>query len=118
MKWIQTAIVPAFVAVLLTLSGCAAAPEKPAAEARPQFKGVIPINDIMVDVIDHNSHTVWNAEDPKMAPKTENDWHVLEHAANTLAASGNMILIPGPPEDDKKWVADPQWQKYARRTRG
>jgi hypothetical protein len=49
-----------------------------------------------------------------MAPKTDQDWHYLEHAANTLAASGNMILIPGPPKDDQEWVKDPRWQQHAQ----
>jgi cytochrome c556 len=112
MEWIRIASATGVAAALLTLSGCAAS--KPAAEAQPQFKGVVPINDIMVSVVDHNAHMVWNTEDPKMAPKTDQDWHNIEHAATTLAASGNMILIPGPPADDKKWVNDPQWQKYAQ----
>jgi cytochrome c556 len=100
--------------LLMILAGCAPAPQQPAAEAQPQFKGVVPINDIMVSVVDHNAHIVWNAADPKMAPKTDQDWHNLEHAATTLAAAGNMILIPGPPKDDQMWVKDPQWQMFAQ----
>ncbi len=114
MNWTRATIASGFAAALLTFTGCASTEPKPAAETRPQFKGVVPINDIMVSVVDHNAHMVWNAEDPKLAPKTDQDWHYLEHAATTLAASGNMILIPGPPADDKKWVADPEWQKYAQ----
>jgi cytochrome c556 len=101
------------VAVLM-LAGCAAEAPKPAAATGPVFKGVVPINDIMVDVVDHNAHQIWNAVDPKMAPKTDQDWHNLEHAAVTLAASGNMIQIPGPPADDLKWTSDPEWPKYAQ----
>jgi hypothetical protein len=104
-------VAPGLGAALLILSGCAAVtPEKTTAE--PQFKGVVPINDIMVSVVDHNSHMIWNVADK--APKTDQDWHYLEHAATTLAASGNMILIPGPPADDKKWVSDPESRKYAQ----
>jgi hypothetical protein len=98
----------------LTLGGCATAPEKPVVQAQPEFKGAVPINDIMVGVVDHNAHIIWNAADPKMAPKNDNDWHVLEHAATTLAASGNMVLIPGPPKDDQEWVKDPEWRKQAQ----
>ena len=108
------AAVLGLVALLAILAGCAPAPEKPAAQAQPEFKGVVPINDIMVSVVDHNSHILWNVADPKMAPKTDQDWHYLEHAATTLAASGNMILIPGPPKEDKEWVKDPRWQKHAQ----
>ncbi|MEP7352649.1 MAG: hypothetical protein ABI824_05410 [Acidobacteriota bacterium] len=97
-------------AAAMLLTGCA----QSTSDVRPVFKGVVPINDIMVDVIDHNSHMIWNAAAPEKAPKTDQDWHALEHAAVTLAASGNMILIPGPPKDDQVWVADPQWQKFAQ----
>ena len=108
------AAVLGLVALLVTLAGCATAPEKPTAQAQPEFKGVVPINDLMVSVVDHNAHMIWNVADPKMAPKTDQDWHYLEHAATTLAASGNMILIPGPPKDDHEWVKDPRWQKHAQ----
>jgi hypothetical protein len=102
---------------LLILVGCTSAPppaEKAAAPAQPEFKSAVPINDIMVGIIDHNAHMVWNAADPKMGPKNDADWHLLEHAATAIAVSGNMILIPGPPADDKKWVADPEWRKLAQ----
>ena len=99
---------------LVILAGCAPAPEKPAAQAQPEFKGVVSINDIMVDVIDHNAHIIWNAADPKRAPKTDEDWHNLEHAATTIAVAGNMILIPGPPKDDHLWTSDPAWRQFAQ----
>lgn len=108
---------------LLILAGCAPAPEKPVAQAQPEFKSAVPINDIMVSVIDHNAHMVWNAAGDrsagkktpsKMAPKTDQDWHYLEHAATALAVSGNMILIPGPPKSDQDWVKDPEWRKLAQ----
>jgi hypothetical protein len=114
MKWTDTALASGLAAALLTLSGCTATTTAPVAEAQPEFKGVVPINDIMVSIVDHNSHMIWNVGDPKKTPKTDQDWHYLEHAATALAASGNMILIPGPPADDKKWVADPEWKKYAQ----
>ena len=80
------------------LTGCAPAAEKPVVQTQPEFKGVVPINDIMVDVVDHNAHIIWNAADPKRAPKTVWDWHNLEYAATTIAVAGNMIRFPGPPK--------------------
>jgi hypothetical protein len=103
-----------FGALLLVITGCASAPETPAAQTEPEFKGGVPINDIMVSVVDHNAHIVWNSADPREAPKNDQDWHTLEHAATTLAVAGNMILIPGPPKDDQDWVKKPEWRKYAQ----
>jgi hypothetical protein len=101
-------------ALAVFLAGCAPAPEKPVTQAQPAFEGVVSINDIMVDVVDHNAHIIWNAADPKRAPKTDQDWHNLEYAATTIAVAGNMILIPGPPKDDKVWTSDPAWRQFAQ----
>src|ERR1019366_9924894 len=98
---------------VIVLAGCTTAVEKPAAPVQPAFTGVVPINDIMVDVVDHNAHIIWNAADPKRAPKTDQDWHNLEYAATTIAVAGNMILIPGPPKDDHLWTSDPAWRQFA-----
>jgi len=105
------------VPVLLTLSGCATAPpavEAPKAEAAPAFKPAVNINDVMVSVVDHNSHILWDIGAPKKAPKNDADWHVLEHASVTLAAAGSMVSIGGSGPDDAKWAADPEWRRLAQ----
>jgi cytochrome c553 len=97
-------------AAVLLMTGCAS--ERP--EQPPPLKGVVSLNDIMVSVVDHNSHILWNVAEEKNAPKNDADWHVLEHAAVTLAAAGNMILIGGTGKDDAAWVKDPEWRKHAQ----
>lgn len=101
---------------LMILSACApaptAAPEK--AAAPPAFRPAININDVMVSVVDHNSHILWDIGEPKKAPKNAADWHVLEHASVTLAAAGSMIVAGGSGPDDAKWAADPEWRKLAQ----
>ncbi|MFM2124180.1 MAG: hypothetical protein RL328_631 [Acidobacteriota bacterium] len=100
------------VPVLLSLVGCAA-PPPPAAEAPkgPTFHPVVSVNDVMVGVVDHNSHVLWNVGEAKKAPKNDADWHNLEHAAVTLAAAGSIIELGGSGPDDAKWAADPEWTK-------
>lgn len=103
------------VPVWMSLSGCGTAPPAvPVAEAIPAFKPVVNINDVMVSVVDHNSHTLWNIVEPKKAPKNDADWHVLEHASVTLAAAGSMISVGGSGPDDARWAADPEWRKLAQ----
>jgi hypothetical protein len=103
---------------LMILSGCATQPPptetQPAAQAQPTFRPAISLNDVMVSVVDHNSHMIWNVGLPGRAPKNDQDWHNLEHAADTLAASGNMILIGGSGPNDAVWVKDPDWQSYTQ----
>jgi hypothetical protein len=104
------------VPILMTLAGCTATPppEAPKAEAPPAFRPAININDVMVGVVDHNSHILWDIALPKKAPKNDADWHQLEHASVTLAAAGSMIVMGGSGPDDTKWAADPEWRKLAQ----
>lgn len=84
------------------------------AEVAPDFHSDVTINEVMVAVVDHNAHILWNTSLDEFRPRTEHDWHELEHAAVTLTASGNMIMIPGPSDLDREWVADPAWEAYAQ----
>lgn len=107
-------IIPA----LLILTGCATQPPatetQATAPAQPAFRSVISINDVMVSVVDHNAHMLWNVGLPSRAPKNDQDWHNLEHAADTLAAAGNMILIGGSGPNDAAWVTDTDWQMFTQ----
>lgn len=101
--------------VALLLAGCAAPQQE--AEAQPEappFQSAVSINEVMVGVIDHNAHILWNTSLEEYAPKNDHDWHELEHAAITLASAGNMILIPCCGANDANWVADPDWQRYTQ----
>ena len=105
---------------LIMLTGCTTQPPatevQPAAQVQPAFRSVISINDVMVSVVDHNAHMLWNVGRPGRAPKNDQDWHNLEHAGDTLAAAGNMILIGGSGPNDTTWVKDPDWQMYTQQT--
>lgn len=84
------------------------------AEVAPNFRSDVSINEVMVAVVDHNAHILWNTSLDEFKPRTEHDWHELEHAAITLTASGNMIMIPGPSQMDRDWVANPAWESFAQ----
>jgi hypothetical protein len=83
-----------------------------AAWAQTGFRPTVSINDIMVLIIDHNSHALWDvAENP---PKNDDDWHLLEHSALTLAASGNLTNLGGTGPQDAEWVMEAEWQSYSQ----
>lgn len=106
-----------FLLAPVLLAGCAAPQTETATEAEsaaPAFQSAVSINEVMVSVIDHNSHILWDAVLDEFRPKTDADWHELEHAATTVAASGNIILIPCCGPNDAAWVKDPDWQKYTQ----
>lgn len=103
-------------ALLSVLAGCAAVPVENAKQsaATAAFKPEVSINQVMVSVIDHNSHFLWDVADETKAPKTDRDWHELEHAAVTLVASGNMLMMGGTESGDNELSKQPEWIKLTQ----
>ena len=105
---------------VLAASGCsAAAPEpaaaipEPAAEsAAAPYEPAISLNEIMVSVVDANSHKLWDAE--QAPPTSDADWAELEHAAVTLAAAGNLTAVSGNGPNDRMWLAQTDWAKHSK----
>ena len=48
-----------------------------------------------------------------MAPKTAVDWEILEEHATQLAAAGALIRLEGTGVNDRDWVQQRDWQKWA-----
>jgi cytochrome c556 len=108
----------AFAALLSILAGCATAPaiettQQPVATSQT-FKPEISVNQVMVSVIDHNSHFLWDVADAAKAPKNDRDWHELEHAAVTLVGSGSMLMMGGTGPSDNDWSKQPEWAKLTQ----
>lgn len=89
-------------------------PPQPAATVQPPVTSPVSINASMVAIVDHAGHQLWRVEQEGNAPKTDADWaNVLEHATQ-LAAGGALVRVAGPGVNDARWVAEPDWQKFAR----
>jgi len=102
-------------------AGCSAPAEKPqqpvatatAASSAPTVQSPVSINAEMVRIVDHAGHELWNAEKEGMAPKTEAAWqNIVEHATQ-IAAAGVLIRLEGTGPNDRTFVQQPDWQKYA-----
>jgi hypothetical protein len=103
-------------------AGCSSAPaEKPqqstqggaAASSVPPVQSPVSINAEMVRVVDHAAHQSWNAEKEGIAPKTDADWeNIVEHATQ-IAAAGALIRLEGTGPNDRTFVQQPEWQKFA-----
>jgi cytochrome c556 len=107
----------------LFLSACSgpaaqqAAPPSTAVEqaAATTAKAEVSINEVMVALVDHAGHNLWDVEQEGKAPRTDADWqNVWEHAVQ-IAAAGPAITVGGTGPSDAVWVKSPSWHTYAQR---
>jgi cytochrome c556 len=75
----------------------------------------VSINEVMVALIDHAGHNLWNVEQEGKAPKTDADWQVVQEHAVQIAAAGPAITVGGAGSRDAEWVKTPSWLMYAQR---
>lgn len=74
----------------------------------------VSINAIMVALIDHAGHNLWNVEKEGAAPKTDADWDVVEEHAVQLVAAGSAITAGGTGPNDTMWAKTPSWRTDAQ----
>lgn len=77
--------------------------------ARPE----VSINAVMVALVDHAGHELWEAE--VKAPATDAAWQNIEEHAVQIAAAGPAITVGGTGPSDAVWVKSPSWQAHAQR---
>lgn len=117
---IKSAALGALLTVVL-LPGCGPSPGStatdtaPATPCPPTF-GIPPavsINAVMVALIDHSAHAIWDLGREGAGPETEKDWLEVEHHATQLAAGGSWIATGGTGEADAGWVNQLPWRTNA-----
>jgi hypothetical protein len=103
------------------LWSCASEPElpaeaPPAAETTGPSFGIEPqvsINAVMVGLVDHSAHHIWDLGRDGAAPQNDRDWQEVEHHAIQLAAGSSWIATGGAGEPDAGWVRQVTWKGYA-----
>jgi cytochrome c556 len=75
---------------------------------------VLSVNAVMVGLIDHAGHALWDVEKEGRAPKTDDAWQDLEHHAMQIAAAGSMIALGGTGQADPGWAQLPDWKKHSQ----
>jgi hypothetical protein len=103
----------------LLVYGCNTSVEQPQAvqQASPQAPAVSPavsVNALMVALVDHASHELWDVEKEGRAPKTDAQWREVEHHATQLAGSGTLVAVGGTGQADSGWAQSPDWKKYSQ----
>jgi hypothetical protein len=92
-----------------------ALPAAGSAQPTPTFaKPEVSINAVMVALVDHAGHNLWDAEQEGKGPRNDGDWeNILEHAVQ-IAAAGPAITVGGIGPSDAVWVSSPSWQRHAQ----
>ena len=101
------------------LWGCGQAGEEPAIEsletpvsAETRITPAVSVNAVMVAVIDHAGHVLWDAE--SKAPASDREWREIEHHAIQIATAGTAIALGGTGQADPGWAQLPDWKPLAR----
>lgn len=91
----------------LLLSACQpaqtpqAASPAPAAAAQAEFKPVADIRQLMTAIVIPTSDALFDVG--SKPPKDEKAWAAVEHAAVTLAESGNLLMIGDRAKNETEW---------------
>ncbi|MES2626718.1 MAG: hypothetical protein V4628_15635 [Pseudomonadota bacterium] len=74
----------------------------------------VSINALMVTLIDHSAHYIW---DYGSMPReiSADEWRTVQYYAIQLAGSGPLITLGGSGPSDEGWAAAPQWTDMARK---
>lgn len=117
--WQATAVVGVGLALL---AGCGG-PESPATESTPgggmaAEAEAVPlntsINAVMVGLVDHAAHEIWDLAEAGMAPESDPEWEEVTHYAIQLIASGSYLRLGGTGDLDANWVLQPGWKAFAQ----
>lgn len=73
----------------------------------------VSINALMVTLIDHSAHYLWDYGVMEREI-TDEEWRTVEYYAIQLAAAGPLLMLGGTGEMDNTWVTSPEWLEHTR----
>ncbi len=76
------------------------------------FPMPVSVNALMVTMIDHSAHYIWDyaaLQDMML----EEEWLAVDYYSIQLAAPGPLMTLGGTGELDNTWALSPQWLGYA-----
>lgn len=72
----------------------------------------VSINALMVTMIDHSAHHIWDYQ-ALNRELSEQEWQIVEYFGIQLAGSGPLITLGGTGDFDNTWIQSPQWRDYS-----
>jgi len=106
-------LLPAIALPLGLALGVAASLPVAAASADAPLPVPVSINALMVTMVDHSAHHIWDMEalDRELS---EDEWRIVEYFAIQLAGAGPLIGLGGSGAQDTVWAASDQWRTYSQ----
>lgn len=80
----------------------------------PRVPPATSLNAVMVGLVDHAAHGIWDLGRAGMAPESDREWEEAQHAAIQLIAAGSYITFGGTGQMDANWVEQTGWRDYAK----
>ena len=74
----------------------------------------VSVNAIMVGLVDHAAHNLWEVEREGRAPRSEADWETVAEHAVQVAAAGPAITAGGTGATDGVWADSAAWRTHAQ----
>jgi hypothetical protein len=112
-NFIKLSVVLFGVLILLVVLSTILARSATAAENAAQVEMPVSINALMVTLIDHAAHHIWDYGAMERTIRDE-EWTIVEYYAIQLAAAGPAITLGGKGEFDDTWAGSPLWIDHAR----
>jgi len=89
-----------------------AAPATPAAKAAPPLAVPVSILDLMRASVEIAADGIWAAQGAEKLG--DDDWLLVDEDSVSLAGAATLISKPGTGKNDRKWVANADWQSWVR----
>lgn len=101
----------ALIILAMTLASNTAAAQ--AAEGGRVLTPPVSLNALMVTLVDHSAHYIWDYGNMQREI-TPDEWRTVEYYAIQLAGSASLITVGGTGPLDAGWVAAPEWTKLSQ----
>jgi hypothetical protein len=109
-----TQLILVLVAVMLGLIVLSMTLAKKVSAAEPEVLPVpVSINALMVTLIDHSAHYIWDYGTMERAITSE-EWRTVEYYAIQLAGAASLITIGGSGPLDNTWVESADWTRLSK----
>ncbi len=116
----RTAFSAAASLALALAAGCMPSSKPPVAAAVPEgatpsstaLPLTVPINAIMVSLVDFSADGVWRPA-VQETPLSDRQWLLAEQDATNLLASASLITMRGTGVNDEAWILEPDWRRWA-----